>query len=216
MIAEAERLGWEYVGISDHSKSAAYAKGLTEDRVAQQRLEIEKLRKKFKIRIFWGSECDILKDGSLDYTDTVLAQYDFVVASVHSNFNLPEGEMTERIIKALKNQYTTILGHMTGRVLLERDGYAVNHQEVFRAAADLGVAVELNASPHRLDVDWRHLPKAKELGAKISIDPDAHSVEGLGVIPFGVGIARKGWLSKEDVLNTLPVGKMASWLKERR
>ena len=215
MIAEAERLGWEYVGISDHSKSAAYAKGLTVDGVTQQSLEIERLRKKFKIHIFWGSECDILKDGSLDYPDKVLSQYDFVIASVHSNFNLAEAEMTQRIIKALKNKYTTILGHMTGRLLLERDGYAVNHEDVLRAASDLGVSIELNAHPRRLDIDWRHLPKAKELGVKISINPDAHSVEGLSVVPFGVGIARKGWLAKEDVLNTLPVGKITSWLKER-
>ena len=204
MVAEAERLGWDYVGISDHSKSAAYAKGLTEDRVKQQGIEIEKLRKKFKIRIFWGTECDILKDGSLDYSDKVLANYDFVIASVHSNFTLPEAEMTARIIKAIKNKYVTILGHMTGRLIIEREGYAVDQLAVLKAAADEGVAVELNASPHRFDVDWRLLPKAKELGVKISINPDAHSVQGLHVVPFGVGIARKGWLSKEDVINTLP------------
>jgi DNA polymerase (family 10) len=116
----------------------------------------------------------------------------------------------------LKNKYTTILGHMTGRVLLEREGYAVNQVDVLRAAADFGKAVELNANPHRFDIDWRQLPKVKELGVKISINPDAHSVEGLGFVPFGVGIARKGWLSKEDVLNALPVGKIGSWLSERR
>jgi DNA polymerase (family 10) len=216
MIAEAERLGWEYVGISDHSKSAAYAKGLTVDRVKAQKLEIETLRQKYKIRIFWGTECDILKDGSLDYDDHVLADYDFVIASVHSNFTLSETDMTKRIIKALQNKYVTILGHMTGRVLLERDGYAVNQPEVIHAAVDAGVAIELNASPHRFDIDWRFLPKAKEAGAKISINPDAHSVEGLSVVPFGVGIARKGWLSKDDVINTLPLSKISSWLKERR
>jgi DNA polymerase (family 10) len=216
MIAEAERLGWEYVGISDHSKSAAYAKGLTEERVQAQTLEIEDLRRKFKIRIFRGTECDILKDGSLDYSDKVLADYDFVIASVHSNFTLSEADMTRRILKALKNKYVTILGHMTGRLLLERDAYAVNQLDVLRAAADEGVAIELNANPHRFDIDWRQLFKARELHVKISINPDAHSVEGLGVVPYGVGIARKGWLSKEDVLNTLPVGKISTWLKERR
>lgn len=215
MIAEAERLGWEYVGISDHSQSAAYAKGLTVDRVKAQKLEIEKLRLKYKIRIFWGTECDILKEGSLDYDDRILADYDFVIASVHSNFTLSEADMTRRIIKAFQNKYVTILGHMTGRVLLERDGYAVNQPEVIRAAADAGVAIELNASPHRFDLDWRFLPKAKEAGAKISVNPDAHSVEGLSVVPFGVGIARKGWLSKADVINTLPLSKITSWLKER-
>jgi DNA polymerase (family 10) len=216
MIAEAERLGWDYVGISDHSKSAAYAKGLTLERVAQQKLEIEKLRQKFKIRVFWGTECDILKDGTLDYPEKVLADYDFVIASVHSQFNLPEEEMTQRIIKAMKNKYTTILGHMTGRLLLEREGYALNPMDVMRAAADFGVAIELNASPHRFDIDWRHLPRAKELGVKISINPDAHSVEGLHVVPFGVGIARKGWLAKTDVINTLPLAGITSWLKSRR
>lgn len=215
MIAEAERLGWEYVGISDHSRSAAYAKGLTEDRVREQGLAIEKLRKKFKIRIFWGTECDILKDGSLDYSDPVLAAYDFVIASVHSNFTLSEADMTRRIQKALQNKYVTLLGHMTGRVLLEREGYAVNQAEVLKTACDYGVSVELNANPHRFDIDWRQLPKAKELGVKISINPDAHTVEGLSVVPFGVGIARKGWLSKEDVLNTMPLGRIASWLKGR-
>ncbi len=212
MIAEAQRLGWEYVGISDHSKAAAYAKGLTIERVAEQRVEIEKLRKKFKIHIFWGSECDILKDGSMDYPDKVLANYDFVIASVHSIFNLPEPEMTQRIIAALQNKYVTILGHMTGRLLLERDGYAVNQEEVLRAAADLGKVVELNASPHRFDIDWRQLPRAKELGVQISINPDAHSVEGLHVVPFGVGIARKGWLTKEDVFNALPLSKITARL----
>jgi len=216
MVAEAERLGWDYVGISDHSKSAAYAKGLTEDRVREQGLAIEKLRKKFKIHIFWGTECDILKDGSLDYSDPVLAEYNFVIASVHSNFTLSEADMTRRIQKALRNKYVTILGHMTGRVLLEREGYAVNQTEILKTASDYGVAVELNASPHRFDIDWRQLPKAKELGVRISINPDAHAVEGLGVVPFGVGIARKGWLSKEDVLNTMPLARITSWLKGRR
>ena len=217
MIAEAERLGWEYVGISDHSQSAAYAKGLTEDRVQEQKREIEKLRRKFNIRIFWGTECDILKDGSMDYRDKVLAEYhDFVIASVHSNFNLAETEMTHRIIKALQNKYVTILGHMTGRLLLERDGYPVDQEEVLRAAAGLGKAVELNAHPSRFDLDWRQLPKARELGVKISINPDAHSVEGLRVIPFGVGIARKGWLTKDDVLNAMPLAKVEAWLGRRR
>ena len=213
MIGEAERLGWEYVGMSDHSKSAGYANGLSIERVAQQRLEIEKLRKKFKIHIFWGTECDILKDGALDYPDKVLANYDFVIASVHSNFTLSEAEMTQRIVTALKNKYVTILGHMTGRLLLERESYALDQAEVLKVAAAEGVAVELNASPHRFDIDWRALPKAKDLDIKISINPDAHSVEGLHVVPFGVGIARKGWLTKEDVLNALPLSKIVTRLK---
>ncbi len=212
MIAKAQDLGWEYVGISDHSKSAAYANGLTEERVTQQRKEIESLRKKYKIHIFWGTECDILKDGSMDYPDSVLAHYDFVIGSVHSAFTLPEREMTERIIKAVKSNYLTILGHMTGRLLLERESYAVNTAAVLDAAAQAGVAVELNASPHRFDIDWRYLPLAKEKGVKLSINPDAHSTEGLEVVPYGVGIARKGWLTKDDVINTRSLSAITSWL----
>ena len=152
----------------------------------------------------------------MDYSDKILANYDFVVASVHSNFTLNESEMTKRIIKAIRNKYVTILGHMTGRLLLERDGYTVDQVAVMKAAAEEGVAIELNASPHRFDIDWRLLPKAKELGVKISINPDAHSVEGLHVVPFGVGIARKGWLTKDDVINTRPLAQIESWLKGRR
>lgn len=212
MILAADKLGWDYVGISDHSRSAAYANGLTEDRVLEQKAAIERYRKKFRIHIFWGTECDILKDGSMDYPEKILGGYDFVIASVHSNFNLPEAEMTKRIIKAIKNKHVTILGHMTGRLLLERDSYAVNTPEVLSAAAQEGVAVELNASPHRFDIDWRNLPLAHEKGVKISINPDAHSVEGLKVVPFGVGIARKGWLTKDDVLNTMPLKEITKWL----
>jgi DNA polymerase (family 10) len=214
MIAAAQKLGWEYVGISDHSKSAAYAHGLSEDRVAQQAKEIESLRKKYKIQIFWGTECDILKDGSLDYSDKILAHYDFVIASVHSNFTLSETEQTQRISKALKNKYVKILGHPTGRLLLEREGYAVDQGEVLNAASSEGVAVELNASPHRFDLDWRMLPLAREKGVKISINPDAHSIEGLQVVPFGVGIARKGWLTREDVLNALSLSQITAWLRQ--
>ncbi len=146
----------------------------------------------------------------------MLANYDFAIASVHSNFTLSEPEMTQRIQKAIKNKYVKILGHMTGRLLLEREPYAVNQIEVIKAASGAGVAIELNASPHRFDVDWRLLPKAKELGVKISINPDAHSVKGLHVVPFGVGIARKGWLAPEDVINTRPLAKIESWLKAGR
>jgi len=215
MIEEAEKLGWEYVGISDHSKSAIYAKGLSIERVAEQRQEIDRLRKQFKIRIFWGTECDILKDGSLDYPDSVLDRYDFVIGSVHSSFNLSEADMTRRIITALKHPRMTILGHLTGRLLLERDSYAVNAQHVLNAAAQEGVAVELNAHPRRFDIDWRELPKAKALGVPISINPDAHSVEDMHNLPVGVGIARKGWLEKKDVLNTKPLKAMEAWLQSR-
>jgi DNA polymerase (family 10) len=216
MIAEAQRLGWEYVGISDHSKTAAYAHGLEVERVKQQAKEIEKLRGKYKIRIFWGSECDILRDGTMDYADSILANYDFVIASVHSLFNLPEAEQTQRICQALKNKYVTILGHITGRLLLSREGYAVDQTEVLNAAAAEGVAVELNAQPHRFDIDWRMLPAAREKGVKISINPDAHSVKQLSLVPFGVGIGRKGWLTKDDVINTMPLKQITQYLAKRR
>jgi DNA polymerase (family 10) len=216
MVGAAEKLGWEYVGISDHSKTAAYAHGLEVERVKQQAKEIEALRKKFKIRIFWGTECDILKDGAMDYDDSILANYDFVIASVHSQFKLPEAEQTQRICKALRNKYVTILGHMTGRLLLEREPYAVDQAEVLSVAAGEGVAVELNAQPFRFDMDWRMLPVAREKGVKISINPDAHSVKQLEVVPYGVGIARKGWITKEDVINTLPLNAITTYLGRRR
>jgi DNA polymerase (family 10) len=216
MIAAAQDRGWEYVGISEHSQSAAYANGLTEDRVRKQAKEIDSLRRKFKIHIFWGNECDILKDGTLDYPDSVLSRFDFLIASVHSNFTMSEADMTRRITRALRNKYVTMLGHMTGRLLLEREGYAVDQAEVLKVAASEGVAVELNAHPARFDIDWRMMPLAKEQGVKISINPDAHSVEGLDVISFGVGIARKGWLTKDDVLNALPLAKVEDWLQTCR
>jgi DNA polymerase (family 10) len=216
MIAEAQRLGWEYVGISDHSKTASYARGLEIERVKQQAKEIETLRKKYKIQIFWGSECDILKDGSMDYPDSILANYDFVIASVHSNFNLPEPEQTQRIVKALKNKYVTILGHMTGRLLMEREGYQINQADVISAAAQEGVAIEVNAQPRRFDIDWRMIPIAREKGARFSINPDAHSVKQLSLIPYGIGIARKGWLTKEDVINTQSLKQITAHLGKRR
>ncbi len=212
MIAEAQALGWEYVGISDHSKSAGYANGLSVERVAEQRQEIERLRKQYNIRIFWGTECDILSDGALDYPDKVLAAYDYVIASIHSHFTQPQEEITKRLLKAIRSPYTTILGHMTGRLLLQREGYRVDVETVLKAAAENDVAVEINAQPKRFDIDWRHLPKAKELGVQLVINPDAHAVEQLHVIPFGVGLARKGWLTKDDVLNTWPLAKMEAWL----
>lgn len=216
MIAEAEKMGFEYVGISDHSQTASYAGGLTVERVREQAKVIEKLRNQFKIHIFWGSECDILKEGKMDYPDDVLKNYDFVIASVHSLFKLPEEEQTSRVIHALKNKYVTHLGHITGRLLLRRPGYALDVPQVLRAAADEGVAVEINALPDRLELDWREIPRAKALGCQFSINPDAHSFGDLHGFGRGVGIARKGWLTREDVINTLPLAKMQSYLKKRR
>jgi len=216
MIAEAEKMGFEYVGISDHSQVAAYAGGLSIDRVQEQGKVIEKLRKKFKIHIFWGSECDVLKDGRMDYPDSVLKNYDFVIASVHSFFKMSEAEMTARVIRALKNKYVTILGHLTGRLLLKRQSYALNMEKVLQAAAEQGVAVEINAMPERLELDWREIPRAKELGCKFAIDPDAHALSHLHGYTRGVGIARKGWLTKADVINALSLPEMKSFLRLRR
>jgi DNA polymerase (family 10) len=215
MVAEAERLGWEYVGISDHSKTPTYANGLSMERVRAQEEAIEKLRKKHKIRIFRGTECDILKDGSLDYPEEILKRFDFVVGSIHSSFKMTEDEMTRRIIRALETGYVTMLGHPTGRLLLQREGYPVNIPKIIDAAARTGSAIELNCHPYRFDLDWRMMPLAKEKGVRISINPDAHDIAGLSFLPFGIGIARKGWLTKKDVLNAMPLTEVEAWLKSR-
>jgi DNA polymerase (family 10) len=208
MIAEAERQGLDYVGISDHSQTAAYAHGMEPKRVLDQEKEIEKLRKRFKIRIFWGTESDILPDGSLDYEDKILERFDFIIASVHSSFTMPEKEMTGRIIKALKNKYTTILGHATGRLLLSREPYAVDMKKVIDAASDYGKAIEINAHPYRFDLDWRLGPYAKSKGVKVAINPDAHAISEVGYYRYGVGIARKGWMTKDDVLTTMTAAQV--------
>lgn len=212
MIAEAERQGLDYVGISDHSQTAAYAHGMEPKRVLQQEKEIEKLRKQFKIRIFWGIESDILPDGSLDYKDDILERFDFVIASVHSSFTMPEKEMTARIVKALKNKHTTILGHSTGRLLLSREGYQVDMRRVIEAAADFGKVIEINASPYRFDLDWRLGPYAREKGVKVAINPDAHALDEISHYHYGVGIARKGWMTKSDVVTTYTTQQMEKFL----
>ncbi|MFN0157037.1 MAG: DNA polymerase/3'-5' exonuclease PolX [Bacteroidota bacterium] len=203
MAKAAKALGWKYLGLADHSKSAAYAGGLTEPCVQEQHREIDSLNSKLKgFRILKGTECDILANGDLDWSDSVLASFEYVVASVHSVFNLSEAEMTRRIIKAITNKYVTMLGHPTGRLLLSRDGYPVDMIKVIDAAADHGKIIEINAHPLRLDLDWRLCKYAREKGVLIAINPDAHNVEGLSDVRYGVGIARKGWLEAKDVLNT--------------
>lgn len=204
MAQAAKKMGLAYIGISDHSRSAAYAGGLKEDDIKRQHELIDKLNEKLKpFYIFKGSESDILTDGSLDYDEKTLKRFDFVIAAVHSNFNMSADEMTARLKKALENIYTTMLAHPTGRLLLSREPYAVNMEEVIDTAAKFGKAIELNANTHRLDLDWRHCIYSKRKGVKISINPDAHQIAGLRDIGFGVKIARKGWLSKEDCLNCL-------------
>jgi DNA polymerase (family 10) len=218
MAEAAMALGAEYLGICDHSKAAAYAHGLTESAVRAQQREIDQLNQEFagRIRILKGTECDILKDGSLDYDNATLATFDFVVASIHSQFQLPPEEQTQRLIRAMENPYCSILGHPTGRVLLERTGYEPDLERVIDRAGELGVAVELNADPHRFDLDWRLMRYATDRGVRIPINPDAHSPEGLRNISYGIGIARKGWLTARDVLNTLPVDELLAFFAEQR
>lgn len=215
MAAAARDLGLQYLGIADHSKSSFQARGLDEKRLAAQVKSVRALSGE-SLHLFAGTECDILKDGSLDFTDDVLASLDYVVASVHSSFTLSEAEMTDRIIRAISNPYVTMLGHLTGRLLLTREPFRVNVPAVIDAAAATGTIIELNANPRRLDMDWRWWPLAKEKGVRCSINPDAHSADGLQDLAFGVGIARKGWLAKEDVINTLPLDKVVSALAAKR
>lgn len=217
MADAARELGLEYLGIADHSKSSFQANGLDEKRLLAQCEEIRLLNETFNdFCLLSGTECDILKDGSLDFSDEILSQLDYVVASVHSSFTLGEAEMTKRIIKAISNPQVTMLGHLTGRLLLMREAYAVNVPAVIEAAAETGTIIELNANPRRLDLDWRWWPLAKEKGVKCAINPDAHSVEGLQDLHFGVQIARKGWLTREDVINCLPLPKVTAALSSKR
>jgi DNA polymerase (family 10) len=216
MARAASDLGWEYLGIADHSKSAAYAGGLTEARLKQQLKEIDELNKKLKgFRIFKGSEVDILPDGALDYADKVLASLDYVVVAIHSKFKMTESEMTKRITKALRNKYVTMLGHPTGRLLLSREAYPVNMIEVIDVAADNGKMIEINSHPLRLDLDWRLCKYAKEKGVLMAINPDAHNTDGLRDVFYGVGTARKGWLEKRDVLNTGSLPEVTKYLSSR-
>ncbi len=210
--------GYAYLGISDHSKVAAYAGGLKEDDVRRQWEEIDQLNKEFSGRlvIFKGTECDILRDGSLDYDDTVLAGFDFVVASIHSQFNLPPEEQTQRMLRAIANPYVDIVGHATGRLLLGRAGYALDMDAVIEAAAANGTCIEIDADPSRLDLDWHLVRKARDKGIKIPIDPDAHSLAGLDNMRYGIGVARKGWLRASDVLNTLDTQDVLRFFQQRR
>jgi len=217
-MAEAAReLGLEYLGIADHSRSSVQGHGIAAEKLLEQVAAIRKLNKTFDgFHLFAGVECDILRDGSLDFPDEVLSQLDYVVVSVHSAFNLSESEMTQRVIRALENPFVTILAHPTGRLLLKRDPYQVDIPAVLDAAARTGTWVELNAAPKRLDLDWRWWPLAKQKGVKCVINPDAHRTERLQDLWFGIGIARKGWLTREDVVNCLPLGKIEQALRAKR
>src|SRR6266571_2150348 len=201
MAAAAQELGMEYLGIAEHSKSSIQAHGIDAVKLRAQISAIRKLNKKLDgFRVFAGVECDILRDGKLDFDDEILAELDFAVASIHSVFNLSEAEMTKRIIRAMENPFVTILAHPTGRLLLKRDPYLIDIPAVLEAAAATGTWIELNAAAKRLDLDWRWWPLAKQKGVKCVINPDAHRTERLQDLWFGIGSARKGWLTKGDVV----------------
>lgn len=217
-IAQAcQAAGYEYVGITDHSRAAAYAGGLSPDAVAMQWDEIDRVNGMLTdFRILKGIESDILVDGSLDYPDDLLAGFDFIIGSVHSRFNLARDEMTDRVCRAMESPYLTILGHPTGRLLLSRDPYAIDLERVLDTAAQQHVAVEINADPHRLDLDWRMIPAAKARGVTLSIGADAHNLAGLAHVESGVGIARKGGLGPGDLLNCRSTSDFLAFAKARR
>ncbi len=214
LIEVARDLGLSYLGISDHSKSSFQANGLDEERLLAQSAAIRTLDASLDdIDLYAGNEVDILRDGTLDFADETLAQLDYVVASVHASFNLPEKEMTSRLIKAMENPHVTMLGHLSGRLLLRRDPYSVNHEKVIDCAAETGTVIELNCSPKRMDMDWRWWRRARDKGVKCALNPDAHHASGLQNLHFGIRVARKGWLRRQDVLNCLPAKDIRKWLQ---
>ncbi len=217
-LAEACRAdGYEYVGITDHSQAAAYAGGLKPDDLARQADEIDEANSRVQgVRVLKGVEADILQDGRIDFDEPVLARLDFVIASIHSRFNMGPKEMTARVLAAMDSPHLTIVGHPTGRLLLSRDPYGIDLDAVIEKAAATGVALEVNADPHRLDLDWRVLRRARDRGVAISIGADAHSVAGISNVEFGVGIARKGWLGPDHVVNAQPLDRFLARVARRR
>lgn len=212
MARAAHERGYKYITITDHSKSAAYAGGLQPKAIVKQHAEIDAVSKRLKgIGILKGTESDILNDGSLDYPDDILETFDLVIASVHSKLEMDEKEATTRVVKAVENPYTTILGHPTGRLLLAREGFPLNYDKVFDACAANGVAIEINANCHRLDLDWRYVRRARDKGCKLSIGPDAHAIDQIDNMQYGVGIARKGWLTKHDIVNCMTAAQFLKW-----
>jgi DNA polymerase (family 10) len=217
MLGAAHQRGWEYVGISDHSVVAYYAGGLTEERLKAQHADIARHEKDVApMRVFRGTEADILPDGTMDYGKKILSKFDFVVASVHSQFKMEEEQMTERILRAMDDPHVTFLGHLTGRKLLSRPGYKVDHERIFDKAVETGVIVEINGNPNRLDVDWRWLRKAADRGVMFSIHPDAHSVGEYNAVITGTWVARKGGLSPKQIFNTKSVEEVEEFLTGRR
>jgi DNA polymerase (family 10) len=217
MANECIKRGLEYMVISDHSKSAFYANGLSEERIKEQHRYVDDLNTKLSpFRIFKSIEADILNDGSLDYADKILATFDLVIASVHSNLKMPQEKAMTRLMKAIENPYTTILGHMTGRLLLSRNGYPVDHKKIIDACAANHVVIELNAHPRRLDIDWKWLDYAIEKGVLISIDPDAHFLEGFDDVKYGVLAAQKGGIAKENNLSSFSLKQFEEWLGKNK
>ena len=217
MAEAATDLGLQYLGISDHSKSSVQANGLSDEELLQQVKEIKDFndRNNNELTIFSGVECDILKDGSLDYNESVLSQLDYCIASVHSSFSITENEMTKRVIKAIESPHVTMIGHLTGRLLLLRKPYDINVSKIIDACAKNNTIIEINANPRRLDMDWRWWKKAKDKGVKCSINPDAHKIEHFQYLHFGVKIAQKGWLESSDVVNCLPIDEIKKLLKQK-
>jgi len=217
LAVAAREAGYRYLGVTDHSTSAAYAGGLSTEDLARQSEEIDALNAKLQgIRVLKGVEVDILADGKLDYDDATLARLDFAIGSIHTRFSMGARQMTDRMLAAMENPHLAIIGHPTGRLLLSREPYPLDVEAVLVRAAEAGVAIEINADPHRLDIDWRHLRRAVEHGVTISIGADAHSVAGMSNVDLGVGIARKGWLGREHVLNARPVEQFLAHVARRR
>ena len=217
MVQQAELLGWSYLGFADHSKSSVQANGLNEDRVLRMIEQIESFNqsRSSTVTAFSGIECDILKDGTLDLEESVLERLDYVVASVHSSFSQSEEEMTRRVIRAIESPNVTMLGHPTGRLLLRREGYQINISKVIDAAIANRVIIEINANPHRLDMDWRFWKQAVQSGLMCSINPDAHAIKNLNYYEAGVNIARKGWIEADSLLNTRETDGIKRWFRER-
>lgn len=220
-MAEAAReRGFSYFGICDHSQSLQIADGLSPDEVREQRADVDRLNEKLSsrndgsFRIFHGIESDVLGDGSLDYETEVLDTFDFVVASVHTGFSMTEDEATDRLVRAVENPYTRILGHPTGRLLLRREGYPIDHKRVIEACAEHDVALELNANPYRLDLDWRWVQAATDHGVLIAINPDAHALQEIDYVKWGVAVGRKGWLTPDQCLNAKSLEGFVRWLED--
>lgn len=217
LVEAARARGWSYIGITDHSEAAFYASGLSRERVLAQHEEIDELNASLgDFTVLKGVEADILADGRLDYDAKLLDRFDYVIGSVHSRFSMDGAAMTQRVLRAMDDPHLTILGHPTGRLLLSRKPYALDMDAVIERAAERGVAIELNADPHRLDIDWRLLPKARAAGVTIEIGPDAHSTRGLDNVHFGIGMARKGMLGAADVLNTRSAADVVAFARARR